>query len=129
MDKKYSYQPDFATSVICWSFTFMLFLLSMLLWLEIIVLQPWTVITLILFMLVFALQVKLRNLELGKNVLRVNKVIKTNNVEILYSDVVAVEVKQHRLILKTKHHNYEWLMKKQEALELAQIISQNISVE
>ena len=48
MNKKYFYQPDIPVSISCWSFTLMILLFSLLLWLEITVFQIWTVITFII---------------------------------------------------------------------------------
>lgn len=128
MDKKYCYQPDVATSVICWSFTFMIFLLSMLLWLEITVLQPWTIVTFIIFIVVFALQVGSRQIKLGPDRLLLNKVIKTNNEGISYADISAVATAGHKLLVKTRHNEYELLMKKSSVQEVAQLLRNKIAV-
>lgn len=120
MKTKYSYQPDGPTSVICWSFTGMIFLLSMLLWLEITVLQIWTIITFVIFVLVVVLQLQMRKLVFAPEQLQITKVIKINNEMVSYADLVAVRAYGHKLVLKTDKHKYELLLKKGELAEVLQ---------
>ncbi len=100
----------------------------MLLWLEITVLQPWTIVTFIIFIVVFALQVGSRQIKLGPDRLLLNKVIKTNNESISYADISAVATAGHKLLVKTKHNEYELLMKKSNVQEVAQLLRNKIAV-
>ncbi|GBG95810.1 putative membrane spanning protein [Ligilactobacillus salitolerans] len=122
MDNKFKYQPERATSVICWSFTGMIFLVGALLWLEITVLQPWTISAFILFLLVVWIQVKFRYLQIDAEKLRINKVIATNNVLIKYHDITALAVNKHSLVVRTADEEYELLMSSNHAKQAAQAI-------
>ncbi|HIW88603.1 MAG TPA: EbsA family protein [Candidatus Ligilactobacillus excrementipullorum] len=120
MKQRYSYQPDLATSVICWSFTGMIFLASMLFWLEITVIQPWTIGLFVIFVLVVMLQLRMRTLVFEEKKLQINKVIKINNDSVHYDDLTAIETRQHQLVLKTTKHQYTVLLKKADVQQVAQ---------
>lgn len=120
MKQRYSYQPDLATSVICWSFTGMIFLASMLFWLEITVIQPWTIGLFVIFVLVVMLQLRMRTLVFEEKKLQINKVIKINNDSVHYDDLTAIETRQHQLVLKTTKHQYTVLLKKADVQQVTQ---------
>lgn len=110
MKNKYFYQPDIPTSIICWSFTGIVFLISMLLWLEITVFQIWTVIVLILFAIITAVQLYFRRLVFLDDKLVAKTVIPQNSKRILYRKIEKVGVKNGQVVIKTKFSTYSFLL-------------------
>lgn len=80
--KKYYAQPDVPTSIVCWSFTWMIFLFSMLLWLEITVFQIWTLMTLIIFLVVSFIELHGRYLQILDNKINYHALIVFNGQDI-----------------------------------------------
>ncbi|MCP0886171.1 EbsA family protein [Ligilactobacillus sp. WILCCON 0076] len=111
MQKKFYYQPDIATSVTCWSYTAMILLASLLLWLEITVFQVWTVIAFVLFLLVAGIQILRRRLIINENKITIQAVIPLNNKEINLNELVAVKKKKQRILLETKYIKYTLLVR------------------
>lgn len=122
MERKLKYQPDIAMSVICWSFTLMIFLTSMLLWLELTVLQPWTFSVLALFLVVAFVQLRSRIIVIRADQIEISKVIKANNDVIYYHNIVKVQLRRFGLVIKTDQDRYELLMRHKDAKEAADII-------
>ena len=112
MNKKYFYQPVIPVSIFCWSFTLMILLFSLLLWLEITVFQIWTVITFIIFVLVALIQVLLRKVELSDTELSFRAVIPFNNFKIKKVDIKKIEVRKYGLFIKTKYRDYRLIVSK-----------------
>lgn len=111
LQKKFYYQPDIATSVTCWSYTAMILLASLLLWLEITVFQVWTVIAFVLFLLVAGIQILRRRLIINENKITIQAVIPLNNKEINLNELVAVKKKKQRILLETKYIKYTLLVR------------------
>lgn len=115
MKNKFFYQPDIPTSIICWSFTGMLFLLSMLLWLEITVFQIWTALTFILFLIVCLIQLWMRQIILTNDKVVLRAVILFNNKEFQRTDLKEVTLTKHGLKFATKYQTYQVLMTAKQA--------------
>lgn len=109
-NKKFYIQPDVPTSITCWSFTGMIFLFSMLLWLEITVFQVWTLITLIIFLIVTFIEIKGRYIIVDSQKIYYHALIVFNSQEIERSKVKDVEVNKWGVIkIKTTDRDYEFL--------------------
>ena len=118
MKQKFYYQPDLATSIICWSFTGMIFLSSLLLWLEITVFQIWTALTFILFVLVSIVQILRRQVLLNEQVLLLRAVVSFNNKEIPLNELNKVKKTKYGLQLITRFRSYNILLTPKSAEEL-----------
>lgn len=111
MKHKYYSQPDVPTTITCWSFTGMIFLFSMLLWLEITVFQIWTLLTLILFLIVAFIEIKGRYITVDKHGLHYHALIVFNNQNIKRKDIITVKVNKWGVLkIKTHYRDYEFLM-------------------
>ncbi|WP_290034111.1 EbsA family protein [Ligilactobacillus cholophilus] len=109
-NKKYFCQPDIPTSITCWSFTWMIFLTSMLLWLEITVFQIWTLIILILFILVAFIQIRGRYLTISEDEINYHALILYNNIVIKKSAIKTISTNKWGLIkIETASNVYEFL--------------------
>ncbi|MEE5987149.1 EbsA family protein [Ligilactobacillus equi] len=108
--KKYYYQPNIAVSVISWSYTGIIFLIAMLLWLEITVLQIWTLLVLALFLFLIGVQIWRRWVEVTEKGLIFHSVISFNNVALGWKKIRKMEYRYHQLIIKTKFKEYHFLL-------------------
>lgn len=118
--KRYYSQPDVPTSIVCWSFTWMIFLFSMLLWLEITVFQIWTLMTLILFLIVVLVELRGRYLQIEDGKINYHTLIVFNGQSIKLSDIK--EVKHNRwggVRFVTEKATHSFLMMPKTAARLA----------
>ncbi|KRL01537.1 EbsA family protein [Liquorilactobacillus capillatus] len=111
MPKKFFYQPDFSTTVICWSYTFIILLLGFILWLEITFFQVWTLLALVVFTIAAALQLGLRRVEVKQHELILHTVIPQNTKKLQLEDIKKVSKKKGRLVVQTKYHSHSLFMR------------------
>ncbi|KRM97492.1 hypothetical protein FC19_GL001533 [Liquorilactobacillus aquaticus DSM 21051] len=118
MKEKFFYQPDFPTSVICWSHTFIILLFGFILWLEITVFQIWTLIALTLFLITAGLQCLLRRVELSQDGLLFHTVIPQNAKRLKFNDIKSVSIKKSKLTIQTKYQKYSFFLRSKSAKKL-----------
>lgn len=122
MEKRFYYQPDLPTSITCWSYTGMVFLFSMLLWLEITVFQIYTAIVFVIFLIAAILQITRRKIVLEDDGVAIKTVFSMNAKKISYDDILNVEVEKHGLAFTTKYQKLSVMMKCKNAKELYKIL-------
>lgn len=110
MKQKFYCQPDIPTAVTCWSYTLMIFLTSLFLWLEITVFQIWTAISFGVFLLVVVLQILRRKLILTEDEIVLKNVLALNNKTIKFKDIKQVSHTKYRLQISDRFRTYEVLM-------------------
>lgn len=109
--KKYYSQPDVPTSITCWSFTWMIFLFSMLIWLEITVFQVWTLSFLIVFLIIAFIELKGRYLQITNEKVKFHALIIYNNQEIEREKIQSVTCNKWGVVkIHTENETYEFLM-------------------
>ena len=118
MKEKLFYQPDFSTSIICWSYTFIILLFGFILWLEITVFQIWTLITLVVFLGAAALQFLLRRVEMNHEELILHTVIPQNAKKIKLRDIKNISRKKAKLTIQTKYQTYSFFLCSKSAKKL-----------
>ena len=123
MEKRFYYQPDLPTSITCWSYTWMAFLFSMLLWLEITVFQVYTAIVFVIFLIAAILQITRRKIVLEDDGVAIKTVFSMNAKKISYDDILNVEVEKHGLAFTTKYQKLSVMMKCKNAKELYKILN------
>lgn len=118
--KRYYSQPDVPTSIVCWSFTWMIFLFSMLLWLEITVFQIWTLMTLILFLIVALVELRGRYLQIEDGKINYHTLIVFNGQSIKLSDIKEVKHNRWGVVrFVTEKATHSFLMMPKTAARLA----------
>ncbi len=123
MNKRLFYQPDIPTSVICWSFTLIVFFISMLLWLEITIFQIWTALVLGLFVILVVIQLWRRFITLEDDTVVLHTLIPQNTKRIKFAKIQAVTVRRGQLILKTQFREYGVLLRKADRIQLQQYLT------
>lgn len=125
--KRYYSQPDVPTSIVCWSFTWMIFLFSMLLWLEITVFQVWTLMTLILFLIVALVELRDRYLQIEDGKINYHALIVFNGQSIKLSDIKEVKHNRWGVVrFVTGKATYSFLMMPKTAARLAADVAELI---
>lgn len=128
MEKRFNYQPDLPTSITCWSYTGMVFLFSMLLWLEITVFQVYTAIVFVIFLIAAILQITRRKIVLEDDGVAIKTVFSMNAKKISYDDILNVEVEKHGLAFTTKYQKLSVMMKRKQAEKLYETLENNKKV-
>ena len=128
MEKRFNYQPDLPTSITCWSYTGMVFLFSMLLWLEITVFQVYTAIVFVIFLIAAILQITRRKIVLEDDGVAIKTVFSMNAKKISYDDILNVEVEKHGLAFTTKYQKLSVMMKRKQVEKLSETLENNKKV-
>ncbi|MSA20235.1 EbsA family protein [Ligilactobacillus ruminis] len=128
MEKRFNYQPDLPTSITCWSYTGMVFLFSMLLWLEITVFQVYTAIVFVIFLIAAILQITRRKIVLEDDGVAIKTVFSMNAKKISYDDILNVEVEKHGLAFTTKYQKLSVMMKRKQVEKLYETLENNKKV-
>lgn len=128
MEKRFYYQPDLPTSITCWSYTGMVFLFSILLWLEITVFQVYTAIVFVIFLIATILQITRRKIVLEDDGVAIKTVFSMNAKKISYDDILNVEVEKHGLAFTTKYQKLSVMMKRKQAEKLYETLENNKKV-
>lgn len=128
MEKRFYYQPDLPTSITCWSYTGMVFLFSMLLWLEITVFQVYTAIVFVIFLIAAILQITRRKIVLEDDGVAIKTVFSMNAKKISYDDILNVEVEKHGLAFTTKYQKLSVMMKRKQVEKLYETLENNKKV-
>ena len=128
MEKRFYYQPDLPTSITCWSYTGMVFLFSMLLWLEITVFQVYTAIVFVIFLIAAILQITRRKIVLEDDGVAIKTVFSMNAKKISYDDILNVEVEKHGLAFTTKYQKLSVMMKRKQVEKLYETLKNNKKV-
>ncbi len=110
VEQKFYCQPDIPSSITCWSYTFMIFLLSLFLWLEITVFQIWTAIAFVCFVLVTAIQLWRRQLVITDREVKFKRVLSLNDKIIARSDIKEVVATKYQLKITDQYRTYSVLM-------------------
>ena len=110
MKKNFYCQPNIPNAITCWSYTFMIFLLSLFLWLEITVFQIWTALTFILFVIVTLIQLFFRRVVVTDEKIILKCVLGFNNKEITKKELKNIEMTKCQLRLTDKYQTYSVLM-------------------
>lgn len=128
MEKRFNYQPDLPTSITCWSYTGMVFLFSMLLWLEITVFQVYTAIVFVIFLIAAILQITRRKIVLEDDGVAIKTVFSMNAKKISYDDILNVEVEKRGLAFTTKYQKLSVMMKRKQVEKLYETLENNKKV-
>ncbi|WP_154236694.1 EbsA family protein [Ligilactobacillus ruminis] len=128
VEKRFNYQPDLPTSITCWSYTGMVFLFSMLLWLEITVFQVYTAIVFVIFLIAAILQITRRKIVLEDDGVAIKTVFSMNAKKISYDDILNVEVEKHGLAFTTKYQKLSVMMKRKQVEKLYETLENNKKV-
>ena len=128
MEKRFNYQPDLPTSITCWAYTGMVFLFSMLLWLEITVFQVYTAIVFVIFLIAAILQIARRKIVLEDDGVAIKTVFSMNAKKISYDDILNVEVEKHGLAFTTKYQKLSVMMKRKQVEKLYETLENNKKV-
>lgn len=115
MKKTFSYQPDFAATVICWSYTVMFFLLGTVIALEVLKFQLWSVACLIIFLILTFAQIRFRKANLTPTGIVLKTVLPINQKDLLFKNLEKVTLKGRNLRLKTDIKTYSIYLKKSAA--------------
>lgn len=126
--KTYYYQPDLPTSITCWSYTGMVFLLSMIIWLEITVFQVYTAAVFVIFVIAAALQVLRRKVVVTDDAVELTTVFSMNSTRMAMKDITGLELREHGLVFESRHRRSAVLMRKNAAQELYEVLKDNDNV-
>lgn len=121
--RKFLYQPQLLTSCICWSWTLIVMLVGIIVWLEITTFQTITLTIFIIFALLTWIQIYYRKIFVNHDEIKICSVLhpfgKTFSNQLI-SNVVS---KRNSVFFEINGKPYKFLVPSNSAIELAEILA------
>ncbi|MGQ4558927.1 EbsA family protein [Levilactobacillus hammesii] len=121
-ERRFLYQPNPVSSIICWSWTLMVLMLGAIFWLEVTHFNWWTLGLFALFALLCWVEVHYRNITMANGVLTVSTVLNHRHLVIPLAHVSGVHISRYRMGIVAQGKIYQFLLPRNSAIELASLI-------
>ncbi|MBS0946319.1 pore-forming protein [Levilactobacillus brevis] len=121
-ERRFLYQPNPISSVINWSWTFMVLLMGAIFWLEVTHFNWYTLGFFIAFAVLCWAEIHFRNVTMANGVLMVSTVLNHRHLVIPLHQVSSVQVSRYRLGIVAQGKIYQFLLPRNSVIELAGLI-------
>ncbi|WP_172189676.1 EbsA family protein [Lentilactobacillus kribbianus] len=127
--RRFLYQPNPLVSVICWSWTLVIFLIGVIFWLEVTHFQWITLFFFILFALVVWAEIHFRTITIHNGIITVSRVINPKSLVIKTDKISEVSTDNHQIGFVANGKIYHFLVSRNSAIELAELIGESANQE
>ncbi|ANZ58184.1 pore-forming protein [Fructilactobacillus lindneri] len=121
--RKFLYQPPLLTSSICWSWTLIVMLIGIIIWLEITHFQTITLGFFIAFAFLTWIQIYFRKIFVGNGKIDIHSVLNPFGKKISISSITNIKTKRNSISFDANGKNYKFLLPSNSLIELQEIIS------
>lgn len=121
--RKFLYQPNITTSIICWSWTLIVLLIGVIIWLEITHFQEITLGFFIAFILLSWIQIHFRKLILVGDTLTLRSVLHPRGIKMNIKDISNVQLKRFQLSFNYKNKKYTFVLPNNSTIELSEALN------
>ncbi|WP_429970911.1 EbsA family protein [Fructilactobacillus sp. Tb1] len=121
--RKFYYQPQLLTSIICWSWTIIILLVGIIIWLEITTFQTTTLMFIIAFVFLTWIQIHFRKFIITKNKIRVISVLHPRGKVFNKKLISHVIFKRNSISVQIHDKHYKYLVPANSAIELSEIFA------
>ncbi len=120
--RQFLYQPSPLGSIICWSWTLVLFFIGVILWLEVTHFQWITLLFFVLFALVCWAEVHFRHILVVGDHLIVSRITNRNWLNINLSEISDITSTKHQLGFVARTKIYSFILPANSVIELKEIM-------
>lgn len=121
--RKFLYQPQLLTSCICWSWTFIVMLVGIIVWLEITTFQTTTLIIFLVFALLTWIQIYYRKIFINSNEIKICSVLHPFGKTFSNKKISNVNSKRNSISFEIEGNLYKFLVPSNSAIELSEILA------
>ncbi|QMU07686.1 pore-forming protein [Levilactobacillus suantsaii] len=126
-ERRFLYQPNPISSIIIWSWTFIVLLLGGIFWLEVTHFNWITFAFFVAFILLCWIEVHFRNITMAHDMLTVSTVLNHHHLVIPLRHVKSVRATRYRLGIVAQGRIYQFLLPRNSAIELAGLLQTAIA--
>lgn len=123
--RKFLYQPAPLSSIICWSWTLIIFFVGIIIWLEITHFQWITLFFLAFFCLVSWAEIRFRTVSINQGVMSISRLINPKSLVVNVSEVKRVSMSKHQIGFIAQGKIYHLIMPANSVIELNELITNN----
>ncbi|WP_283678730.1 EbsA family protein [Lentilactobacillus sp. Marseille-Q4993] len=121
--RRFLYQPSFLSSIICWSWTLVIFFVGVVIWLEITHFQWITLFFFVLFGLVSWAEIRFRNITIENEKLIVSRIINPHTLVIELAKIESVQTSKYQLGFVANGKIYAFILPANSVIELKNLIT------
>lgn len=122
--RRFLYQPGTLTSIICWSWTLVIFFIGIITWLEITHFQWITLFFFLFFLLISWIEIHYRNIEIFNDQFIVSRVINPHWLTINLHDIQKIIVSKYRLGIIVNNKIYNFILPSNSVIEISNLIEE-----
>ncbi|MGY5339786.1 EbsA family protein [Levilactobacillus spicheri] len=126
-ERRFLYQPNPISSIIIWSWTLMVLFMGAIFWLEVTHFNWITLAFFGAFAVLCWVEIHFRNITMANQVLTVSTVLNHRHLVIPLHQVSNVSLAHHRLGIVAQGKIYQFLLPKNSAIELANLVQAAIT--
>lgn len=123
--RKFLYQPQLLNSCICWSWTLIVLLIGIIVWLEITTFQTTTLLIFIVFAFLTWIQVYFRKLFITKKEIKICSVFHPFGKTFYLKSVSDFNSKRNSISFNIGGKQYKFLVPSNSAIELSEILNKS----
>lgn len=121
--RTFLYQPGIFSSIITWSWTFVLLFVGIIFWLEVTYFQQITLFFFIIFLLFSIFQLSFRKITIEKNQITIGRLLNPKWIKVDINNIDDYRFTKHRAIIIINNKKHEFLLPVNSIIELNSIIS------
>lgn len=121
--RKFLYQPQLSTSCICWSWTLIVMLIGIIVWLEITTFQSTTLIIFLFFIFLTWIQIYYRKILINNHEIKICSVLHPLGKTFANQKISDVVSKRNSISFKINGKVYKFIVPSNSAIELSEILA------
>ncbi|WP_413627304.1 EbsA family protein [Fructilactobacillus vespulae] len=122
-ERKFLYQPQLLSSCIYWSWTLVVMLIGIIIWLEITTFQEITLSFFIAFIIIAWIQIYFRKIKINNNEVRIYQLIYPKGKAYSLNDVKLIDCGRNSISFSINEKNFNIILPSNSVIELSEIFN------
>ncbi|USS86662.1 EbsA family protein [Fructilactobacillus cliffordii] len=123
--RKFLYQPQPTTSIICWSWTLIVLLVGVIIWLEITQFQNITFMFFLVFVALTWIQIYFRKMLVWSDTIEIRQVLNPFGKKISLQSISRVRAQRNSIAFNAGGRRYKFLLPANSVIELEELLTKD----
>ncbi|USS89658.1 EbsA family protein [Fructilactobacillus cliffordii] len=123
--RKFLYQPQPTTSIICWSWTLIVLLVGVIIWLEITQFQNITFMFFLAFVALTWIQIYFRKMLVWSDTIEIRQVLNPFGKKISLQSISRVRAQRNSIAFNAGGRRYKFLLPANSVIELEELLTKD----
>ncbi|USS91099.1 EbsA family protein [Fructilactobacillus carniphilus] len=123
--RKFLYQPQPTTSIICWSWTLIVLLVGVIIWLEITQFQNITFMFFLAFVALTWIQIYFRKMLVWSDTIEIRQVLNPFGKKISLQSISRVQAQRNSIAFNAGGRRYKFLLPANSVIELEELLTKD----